>query len=293
MTIISSYSIGPSLASSNAADENDARHKREAKRKLVNEPPLMRQADRKNSEKVLSEAMQLASYKTQRQSILNKDAHKLTKSALEFIDAGFDSKHSVVIPEFAFPNERSEQTTKATPFALSKDEKPLSLADLSKNLHKIEFTLVENFRRADLSEFLVSLENFIFQLNTAKQNPELNPKKNINAESPDQDIDSMKCSIDFIEGYCEASSISEEIKQKISDELSRVKILLNPGESLDVPVKLPDSAIEAIALQVATENVQKSLGSKASFNEYKANAVSRKEEKNREDSLPLATLRSI
>ncbi len=293
MTIISSYSISPSFAASDAADENDARNRRVAKRKLVNEPPVMRQAERKNSEKLLSDAMQLASYKAQRQSILDRDAESSANRSLAFIRAGLDSANSESMPETAGARESMEQSGKPIAITVSPEEKSLQCADFAKELHHIESGLVGSFRRAVPSEFLENLKNFSLQINETKLNHELLTKKNFSTEILEQDLESMNCSLEFIEGYCEASSFSDDMKKKISDKLLEVKSVLNTVDTSGLVAKLPEGVIEAVTLQVASENVQKSLGLRPNLNDYKATANSRKEAKDREDSLPLATLRSI
>ncbi len=293
MTIISSYSISPSFAASDAADENDARNRRVAKRKIVNEPPLMRQAERKNSEKLLSEAMQLASYKAQRQLILDRDTESSANRSLELMRAGLDSARSEAMPETASARVSTEQSGKLIAGTVSPEEKSLQCADFAKELHEIESGLAGIFRRGDPAGFLENLKNFSFQLSGTKHNLELQTKKSLGIDILEHDLESMNCSLEFIEGYCDASSFSDEMKKKISDELVGVKLLLNPVDTTGLSAKLPEGVIEAVALQVATVNVQKSLGSNPNSNDYKANAVKRKEAKDREDSLPLATLRSI
>lgn len=298
MTIISAYSIKPSLASSDVADENDARKRREAKRKLVNEPPLMRQAERKVSEKLLSDALQLASKKAQRHSILELDTRSSAKGALEFIHAELDSGHpGTVRSDLESPitnnKEIKEQPAKAIAVLDHAEEKPLQLAGCLKKLIDIESSLVGSYRRADSSEVLEKLKNFNFQL----INPELiavSPLININdIDAFDHDFDSMNCCIDFIEGYCEASSFSDDMKKNISSELNTVKSLLSSINELVLPSTLSSGAIDAVTMQIATENIKNSSGSKHVFNENSLSAVRRKVDKNREDTLPLATLRSI
>lgn len=286
MTIISSYSITPSFAASDAADENDARNRRVAKQKLVKELPVMRQAERKNSEKLLSEAMQLASDKAQRQSILHRDTESSANRSLALVRAELDSEH-------AGTSKKIGQSVKPVAVTVSPEEKSLQCADLANELNEIESGLAGIFRRGDPSGFLENLKNFSFQLIGTKHNLELQTKINLDINISEHDLESMNCSLEFIEGYCEASSFSNDMKKNIVDELLKVKSLLNPGNITGLPAKLPEDVVAALAMQVATESAQKSLSSKLNLNDFKATANSRKEAKHREDSLPLATLRSI
>lgn len=297
MTITSSFPIGPSIAASDVTDENDARNRREAKRKLVSNPPLMRQAERKNSEKLLSEAMQFASNKAQRQSLLERETQSLAQRALKSNHAVLDSTLSDRLPEVTIGNEIKEQSEKTITVPARTEGKLLELADCSKRMLEIESSLVGAYRFADSSEILEKITNFSVQLKDSKLIQELAKKQTNNADIPDHDLESLNCSIDFIEGYCEASSFSDELKKKISYELNELQSLLNSfSNSTDASsfsAKLPDSAIVAIAVQVASENAQKPPGSKPGFDENKSSADIRKQAKNREDTLPLATLRSI
>lgn len=293
MTIISTYSINTSFATSDFVDENDARNKRNEKRKLVKEPPQMRQGERRDSEKLLSDALQLASYKAQRQVILDRDTQTSANRSLEFIHAGLDLVDADLVSESLNSNENKEQAAKSIVVSELIEGKLLQFSDFSDKLHEIESSLVSGYRRADHSEFLENLKTFAFQLNGAKPNTELHTKKNTHVDATDHDLDSMNCSIEFIEGYYEVSSINDDMKQKISDELNVIKSLLNQVVPIGLPVKLPDAVIEAVVLQDIAGNIQKSLGSKPNFNEYKSNAVRRREDEKRGDTLPLATLRSI
>lgn len=309
MTIISAYSIKPSFAASDVADENDSRNKREAKRKSASESPRMRQAERKNAEKLLSDALQLASNKAQRQSILESDAQSSAKRALDFIRAEHDSQH--IDPDLSLditdsnvsqkppsktitvPVRTEEKSLKFITVPVCAEEKPAQLSDCSKKLLEIESRLIGNHLRADLVEVLENLEGFNFELNNTKGISVLTTKPSNVIDTFNHDIDSMNCSIDFIEGYCEASSFNDEIKQKISNELNKSKSLLNQINVIDLPSNFPAGTVESIALQIAIVNAQKSLEFNLKFNANRTNSDNRKEAKNREDTLVLATLRSI
>lgn len=295
MNVITNFRISSDYNAADNADENDARNKREAKRKLITEAPRMRQAERKISEKLLSDAMQLASYKTASQSNL-KNAQILSKNAFEPFHSEFDilldaeniAQRKVQLKEHVneYSNEYAkQQLDDLDPLSAHQEERPSKLADINNKLLEIESSLTRSQRRTEPNALLGSLKKLATQLSDEES-------EKIRAEEFYSDFDSMQCSVDFIEGYCEASSFNDDLKKEILSELNVVKDLLNQIAAVNSPLSLPVAIVEARAVQIIKDSTKSSYSSLAA-NKINFSDLDKDHEKKQDDTLPLATLRSI
>lgn len=298
MNVITNFRISSDYNTADNADENDIRNKRQSKRKLTNEPPRMRQAERKTSEKILLDAMQLASYKTSSQSyskntqIFAKNTKNLEKIPFEKFHTEFDTlldaenvAHSKVQLKDHDNEYTNQQLTDLDPLPAHEDERPFNLADINNKFLEIESSLTGSQRRTEPNALIESLKKLATQL-TAKEG------EKISAEEFDLNLDNMQCSVDFIEGYCEASSFNDDLKEKISFELNVVKDLLDQIAAVNSPTGLPAAIVEARAVQFIKDSTKSSFAS-STANRINSSVLNKDREKRQDDTLPLATLRSI
>jgi len=289
MNVITNFRIRSDYNAADSADENDARNKREAKRKLITDPPRMRQEERKISEKLLLDAMQLASYKTTSQSNF-KNAQILAKNAFETFHTEFDILHDaenitqrkVHLKEHV--NEYAkQQLADLDLLSVHEEERPSKLADINNKFLEIESSLTGSQRRTEPNALLESLKKLATQFSEREG-------EKIRAE--DFDLDNMQCSVDFIEGYCEASSFNDDLKKEISSELNVVKDLLDQIAAVNSPMGLPVAIVEGRAVQITKDSTKSSYSSLAA-NRINSSVLDKDREKRQDDTLPLATLRSI
>ena len=289
MNVITNFRISSNYNAAENADENDARNKRQAKRKLITEPPRMRQDERKVSEKLLLDAMQLASYKTASQSN-SKNAPTLAKDAFKKFHAEFDTlldaknlAQRKVQPREHVNEHAEQQLTDLDPPSAHEEELPSTFVDINNKLLEIESSLSRSQRRAEPNALLESLQ---------KLSTQLADKKGEKLSAEEFDFDSMKCSVDFIEGYCEASSFNDDFKNEISFELNMVKDCLDQIAAFNLPVDLPAAIVEAISVQIMKDLIKPSYSSPTA-NRINSSVLDKDREKRQDDTLPLATLRSI
>jgi len=233
--------------------------------------------------------MQLASYKTTSQSNF-KNAQILAKNAFETFHTEFDILHDaenitqrkVHLKEHV--NEYAkQQLADLDLLSVHEEERPSKLADINNKFLEIESSLTGSQRRTEPNALLESLKKLATQFSEREG-------EKIRAE--DFDLDNMQCSVDFIEGYCEASSFNDDLKKEISSELNVVKDLLDQIAAVNSPMGLPVAIVEARAVQITKDSTKSSYSSLAA-NRINSSVLDKDREKRQDDTLPLATLRSI
>ena len=290
MNPIIPYRISSNYNAADNADENDARNKRDAKRKLVSGPPVMRQAERKNTEKLLSEAMHLASYKSQNK--LEKITQSQVKESQDLHHTVNDSESvlKLAVKEDFSIDSSAVELVSASEFT---EDVPLQLSYFSKKLIEIESSISGKNRRTNPAVMLGYIENIATQLSNQEKICELIKEENTKADSSTFDHEEMSCSIDFIEGYYEASSFSEDIKNKILSELSKIKDLIGNIEDLITPLVSPLVIPEASVIKYNNATNTRSSDYKPMINRIKNNSLEkniRKPKKEKEKHLTNATV---
>lgn len=163
------------------------------------------------------------------------------------------------------------------------EEHPSKLADINNKLLEIESSLTGSQRRTEPNALLERLKKLATQLSD---------KEGEKIRTGEFDFDSMQCSVEFIEGYCEASSFNDDLKKEMSSELNVVKDLLDQIAAVNSPSGLPAAIVEAMAVQI-TKDSTKSSYSSSTANRINSSVLDKDREKRQDDTLPLATLRSI
>jgi hypothetical protein len=300
------YRIDSNYNSADSADENDARNKREAKRKVVIHTPVMRQSDRKDTERLLNEAMQMATFKAKSQIDIDQISQNAAKLANQFLkkEPDTDPKYKAdATPETNADSKPDQPFNNEVIDSVSSlfENKILQPSEFSKKLIDIESIFFVKNKISNPANLLSHLENFSEQLsnyekissviNNPRKKDECNEK--IREDLNDFDSESLKCSIDFIDGYCEASSFNDNMKNDINNELYNMRQLLDQIANFNASVMPPVAIIEAKIIQEKYSTPMKSSELKPSLNRARINALDKDEIKKRDDTLPLTTLRSI
>lgn len=287
-------------------EEYNSRKKIETKRKLIKGMPAIFPAEKNNSEKILSRAMLSVSHTPNFPSDLDKilraeesnfsdfphlkeNFEEVSKNNIELVG----KNKSTINPNDNY-NECIPNSIMFNSFELNSDLKDLesfSLLSFSKKIIFIESSISILKRRADPLEVLSNLEKISSLLKNKDEISELFGSKNIENSIVDFNKEEMDCSLEFIEGYYEASSFSIEIKNKIFYELNEIKELMGELANLVNSFAFPFGILDSV--QASSILNQKTFNLKI-FNEKKEiNTQLNDVDEKREDTLPLTTLRSI
>lgn len=325
MTPITPYRINSNYNSAENSDENDARNKRDIKRKLVRRLPVILQADPKNSEKILSEAMQLASSKSKYpfkfdeiSKVAEIDYSDYFHSASESgstsqinSEKNIDNFQNNSDDKSEFGTESDNNThicsnisnysevdinsnfrnsvnkTRIDAICSENEDDFLSLSNFAKNIIFLESIVTGLNKRSDPLLVLKQLEKIASFL--SDQEKVIEPvKKERNIDFNRED---MSCSLEFIEGYCEASSFSSDMKEKISRELNKIKELMDEISTSLMVISAPIMSTAAFQnSNISNKNLSdlKSVSKRVNINNQDKDF-----EKKHDDTLPITTLRSI